>query len=348
MDDLLDSDRAGEGFGLSRKSDQRARSPKGAKGAITDQPAPMTPFEELQHQRDLAEKQNAAEDEEEEDDDDIEFEEDKNHNLWFNCCKTIACLPINLFIQSTRCFCRVKHVAGFEQAVIYRNGKKRAIPPSGYFLVLPCFDTFNKVDMRTVVFEIPEQYLCTKDAINICIDGLVYYRVSDADDLIQSAADPATSAKKLTQVALRRSVMKRTVDQIFDSEEREEIEEEMQDFLNKHAEKWGLEIERVYIKDLLLPENIQQSIEETNEKKRMADINQQIDQKQAESKAQIRVKLADAEVKASSKYVAAAEKFKNNETALQLRYLEALNTISDKDHSSVVFPLQYDLMKAFK
>merc|ERR1719204_1075979 len=262
MDDLLDSDRAGEGFGLSRNSDKRVKSPK---GAITNQPAPMTPFEELQHQRDLAEKQKAAEnaeDEEEEYDDDIEFEEDKTPNFCFNCCKTIACLPINLFIQSTRCCCRVKHVAGFEQAIIYRNGKKREISPSGYFLVLPCFDTFNKVDMRTVVFEIPEQYLCTKDAINICIDGLVYYRVSNADDLIQSAADPATSAKKLTQVALRRSVMKRTVDQIFDSEEREEIEEEMQDFLNKHAEKWGLEIERVYIKDLLLPENIQQSIEE--------------------------------------------------------------------------------------
>ena len=75
-------------------------------------------------------------------------------------------------------------MTGFEQAVIYRNGKKRAIPPSGYFLVLPCFDTFNKVDMRTVMFEIPEQYLCTKDAINICIDGLVYYRVLNADGTV--------------------------------------------------------------------------------------------------------------------------------------------------------------------
>ena len=75
-------------------------------------------------------------------------------------------------------------MAGFEQAIIYRNGKKREISPSGYFLVLPCFDTFNKVDMRTVVFEIPEQYLCTKDAINICIDGLVYYRVSNADGTV--------------------------------------------------------------------------------------------------------------------------------------------------------------------
>ena len=146
--------------------------------------------------------------------------------------------------------------------------------------------------------------------------------------MIQSTADPAVCAKKLTQVALRRAIMNRTVDQIFDSEEREEIEEEMQendeirhivyaiyevrttkfvlrtirqtpmspfhrskDYLNSYAAKWGLEIERVYIKDLLLPENIQQSIEETNEKKRMADINQQIDQKQAESKAKIRVSL---------------------------------------------------------
>ena len=68
--------------------------------------------------------------------------------------------------------------------MIFRNGKKRdKIAPSGYFCVLPCCDTFNKVDMRTVMFEIPEQYLCTKDAINICIDGLVYYRVVNANGM---------------------------------------------------------------------------------------------------------------------------------------------------------------------
>ena len=69
--------------------------------------------------------------------------------------------------------------------MIFRNGKKRNnVAPSGYFCVLPCFDTFNKVDMRTVMFEIPEQYLCTKDAINICIDGLVYYRVENANGTV--------------------------------------------------------------------------------------------------------------------------------------------------------------------
>ena len=78
----------------------------------------------------------------------------------------------------------MKHVAVFEQAVIYRNGKKRAIAPSGSFLVFPCFDTFNKVDMRTVLFEMPEQFVCTKDPINICIDGVVYYRVSNADGTV--------------------------------------------------------------------------------------------------------------------------------------------------------------------
>ena len=77
-------------------------------------------------------------------------------------------------------------MSGFEQAVIYRNGKKRDVKPSGFFLVLPCCDTFNKIDMRTVVFEIPEQYLCTKDAINICIDGLVYYRPSNPDGTVFS------------------------------------------------------------------------------------------------------------------------------------------------------------------
>ena len=66
------------------------------------------------------------------------------------------------------------------------------------------------------------------------------------------------------------------------------------DFLNKHVEKWGLEIERVYIKDLLLPENIQRSIEETNEKKRLEDINLQIDEKRAVSKAQTRVRFVNS------------------------------------------------------
>ena len=97
MDDLLDSDRAGEGFGLSRKSDQRGRSPKGQKEAITNQPAPMTPFEELQRQK-AAEA--AAADSEEEDDDDIEFEEEQQSNLGFKFCKGLVCLPISKFTGS--------------------------------------------------------------------------------------------------------------------------------------------------------------------------------------------------------------------------------------------------------
>ena len=134
-------------------------------------------------------------------------------------------------------------------------------------------------------------------------------RLKPKKDFIQSTADPAVYAKKLTQVALRRAIMTRTVDQIFNSDERDEIEEEMQesdiiisrdrphdpdkiaekDYLNKHVEKWGLEIERVYVKDLLLPENIQRSIEELNEKTRLEDVNLQIQEKQAATKAQIRV-----------------------------------------------------------
>ena len=77
MNNLLDSDRTGEGYGLSRKSDQRVRSPKGT--AVTNQPG-------------------LADDIEEEYDDDIEFEEDKNTNPWIRCCKTIDCLPISMYL----------------------------------------------------------------------------------------------------------------------------------------------------------------------------------------------------------------------------------------------------------
>ena len=75
-------------------------------------------------------------------------------------------------------------MSGFEQAVVYRNGKKRDVAPTGFVLVYPCCDTFNKVDMRTVLFEMPEQVVCSKDSINICIDGVVYYRVSNADGTV--------------------------------------------------------------------------------------------------------------------------------------------------------------------
>ena len=91
---------------------------------------------------------------------------------------------LDLFIDSTKCCCRFKRVSGYEQAVVYRKGKKRDVASAGFVLVYPCCDTFNKVDMRTVVFEIPEQYLCTKDAINICIDGLVYYRPTNPDGTV--------------------------------------------------------------------------------------------------------------------------------------------------------------------
>ena len=67
--------------------------------------------------------------------------------------------------------------------------------PTGWFLVLPCFDTFNKVDMRTLLFEMPEQVVCTKDRINISIDGVVYYRVSNADGTVFELHRQIPSAK---------------------------------------------------------------------------------------------------------------------------------------------------------
>jgi len=133
----------------------------------------------------------------------------------------------------------VKIVQEYERAVIFRLGRIKnregAVGP-GLFCILPCTDTYIKVDMRTVSFDIPPQIL-TKDSVTIAVDAIVYYKISNANASVQNVEDASASTRMLAQTTLRNILGTRTLAGILS--EREEIAEEMLKILDEATDPWG-------------------------------------------------------------------------------------------------------------
>ncbi|XP_042335512.1 stomatin-like isoform X2 [Sceloporus undulatus] len=226
---------------------------------------------------------------------------------------------------------RTKIVMEYERAVIFRLGhlrKGEARGPGVYF-ILPCIDNFITVDMRTITFDIPPQEILTKDSVTVNVDGVVYYRVTNAILSVANVAysDPAT--RLLAQTTLRNVLGTKNLCQLLS--DREEIARSMQATLHDATEEWGIHVERVEIKDVKLPILLQRAMAAEAE---------------ASREARAKVIAAEGEMNASRALKEAAMVITESPAALQLRYLQTLNTIAAEKNSTIVFPLPIDMLQA--
>jgi len=225
-------------------------------------------------------------------------------------------------------FC-IKIVAEYERAVIFRLGRLRrggAVGP-GWFFVLPCTDTYAKVDLRTVSFDVPPQEILTKDSVTVAVDAVVYYRVSNPTVAISNVENFSLSTRLLASTTLRNALGTRTLAEILT--QREEISIHMQSTLDEATDPWGVKVERVEIKDVRLPQQLQRAMAAEAE---------------ASREAKAKVIAAEGEMRASRSLKEAADIMSESPAALQLRYLQTLNTISAEKNSTIVFPLPMDIL----
>ncbi|XP_046996637.1 band 7 protein AGAP004871 isoform X1 [Schistocerca americana] len=237
----------------------------------------------------------------------------------------VLTLPFSLFV----CF---KVVQEYERAVIFRLGRLMSggAKGPGIFFILPCIDCYARVDLRTRTYDVPPQEVLTKDSVTVSVDAVVYYRVSNATISVANVENAHHSTRLLAQTTLRNTLGTRPLHEILS--DRDTISSQMQLTLDDATEAWGIKVERVEIKDVRLPVQLQRAMAAEAE---------------AAREARAKVIAAEGEQKASRALREASEVIGDSPAALQLRYLQTLNTISAEKNSTIVFPLPIDFLTYF-
>ncbi|XP_034969542.1 stomatin [Zootoca vivipara] len=248
---------------------------------------------------------------------------------WILVCLSFLIFLMTFPLSSFLCF---EIVMEYQRAVIFRLGHIRKGGPKGpgIYFILPCIDEVVTVDMRTVSFDIPPQEILTKDSVTVLVDGVVYYRVQNAILSVTKVAFADSATRLLAQTTLRNVLGTKSLSQILS--DREEIAHSMQITLDEATDDWGIKVERVEIKDVKLPIQLQRAMAAEAE---------------ATREARAKVIAAEGERNSSLALKEAALVITESPAALQLRYLQTLTTIAAEKNSTIVFPLPLDMLQSF-
>jgi len=237
----------------------------------------------------------------------------------------ILTFPLTIF------FC-IRIVQEYERAVIFRLGrvKKGGAVGPGMFFIIPCIDEIRVVDLRTVSFDVPPQEVLTKDSVTVAVDAVVYYNIRNPMTAVCNVADYAKATRLLSATTLRNILGTKTLSELLS--DRENIATDLKSMIDTATDPWGIDIERVEVKDVRLPQNLQRAMAAEAE---------------AAREARAKVIAAEGEQKASRALKEASDIISESPAALQLRYLQTLATISSEKNSTIVFPIPIELMSQF-
>ncbi|VDK81955.1 unnamed protein product [Onchocerca ochengi] len=204
-------------------------------------------------------------------------------------------------------------VREYERAVIFRLGRLigGGAKGPGIFFVLPCVESYAKVDLRTVSFNVPPQEILTKDSVTVNVDAVVYYRICNATISVANVENVHHSTRLLAQTTLRNMLGTKSLSEILS--DRDAIALAMQALLDDVTERWGIKVERVEIKDVRLPIQLQRAMAAEAE---------------ATREARAKVIAAEGEQQASHCLQEAALTISKSPAALQLRYLQTLSSVA--------------------
>ena len=224
----------------------------------------------------------------------------------------------------------IKILSEYERAVIFRLGRIRDAKGPGLIIIIPGIDKMVRVDMRTITMDIPPQDVITKDNVSIKVSAVVYFRVMDANSAVTNVENYLYATSQLAQTTLRSVCGQMELDEILS--EREKINMNLQEILDRSTEPWGIKVSLVEVKHIDLPEEMKRSMA-----------------KQAEAERERRAKVinAEGEFQAAQKLIEAAALMETQPMSLQLRYLQTLNQIASENNSTTVFPIPIDLFKPF-
>ena len=215
----------------------------------------------------------------------------------------------------------------YERGVVFQLGRFWAVKGPGLFILIPVVQQMVRVDLRTVVFDVPPQDVITRDNVSVKVNAVVYFRVVDPQKAIIQVVDFLAATSQLAQTTLRAVLGKHELDVLL--AEREKLNLDIQKILDTQTDAWGIKVSTVEIKHVDLNESMVRAIA-----------------RQAEAERERRAKVihAEGELQASEKLLAAARILSQQGEAMQLRYLQTLSNIAGDKASTIVFPVPMDLI----
>lgn len=227
--------------------------------------------------------------------------------------------------------CSIKQVDEFERGILFTCGKFSRIVNPGWHLVLPIFQSFRKVDVRTKAVDVPEQDAITKDNVSIRINAVIYYKVFDAAKAVIAVEKYQYAVSQLAQTTMRNAVGAVSLDELLS--ERDKISTEICKVIDAATDPWGIKVENVELKDVKLPEEMQRVIAKVAEAER--------------EKAAVITKAA-GEKEAADNLAAAAEIMSAAPGALHLRTLATLNDLSSDQSNTIIFAVPIEVLSALQ
>jgi regulator of protease activity HflC (stomatin/prohibitin superfamily) len=224
----------------------------------------------------------------------------------------------------------IKILREYERGVIFRLGRLIGAKGPGIIFIIPGIDKLLRISLRTVTMDIPPQDVITRDNVSIKVNAVVYFRVIDPNRAVVEVENYLYATSQLAQTTLRSVVGQMELDELL--AQREKINVQLQDILDKHTEPWGIKVSLVETKQVDLPEEMRRAIA-----------------RQAEAERERRAKVihADGEFQAAEKLAQAANVISVNPAALQLRYLQTLTEVATEKNSTTIFPVPIDLIRPF-
>ncbi|UTW06259.1 slipin family protein [Pseudomonas benzenivorans] len=219
----------------------------------------------------------------------------------------------------------------YERGVVFQLGRFWRVKGPGLIIIIPGIQQMVRVDLRTIVLDVPTQDVISRDNVSVKVNAVVYFRVLDPQKAIIQVEDFLKATSQLAQTTLRAVLGKHELDEML--AERERLNIDIQHVLDVQTDAWGIKVANVEIKHVDLDESMIRAIA-----------------KQAEAERERRAKVihAEGELQASEKLMQAAEMLGRQSGAMQLRYMQTLSNIAGDKSSTIVFPLPIELLQAVK
>jgi regulator of protease activity HflC (stomatin/prohibitin superfamily) len=223
----------------------------------------------------------------------------------------------------------LKILREYERGVVFMLGRFWSVKGPGLIIIIPILQEMVRVDLRTMVLDVPTQDVISRDNVSVKVNAVVYMKVVDPEKAIIQVENYYEATSQLAQTTLRSVLGQHELDEML--AEREKLSTNIQDILDQQTDGWGIKVTNVEMKQVDLDDSMVRAIA-----------------RQAEAERERRAKVihAEGELQASSKLLQSAQTLAKQPESLQLRYLQTLTEIaSDKTHT-IVFPLPMDMLKS--
>jgi regulator of protease activity HflC (stomatin/prohibitin superfamily) len=218
----------------------------------------------------------------------------------------------------------------YERGVVFTLGRFSGLKGPGLILVIPLIQQMVRVDLRTIVLDVPTQDVISRDNVSVKVNAVIYFRVVDPDKAVIQVQTYMEATSQLAQTTLRSVLGKHDLDEMLS--ERDKLNSDLQEILDVQTDAWGIKVANVEIKHVDIDESMIRAIAR---------------QAEAERNRRARIINAEGEQQAAEKLVEAALTLERVPAAMQLRYLSTLHDIANERSSTIVFPMPVDLLTGF-